>query len=198
MSTQPTLTTARLVLRPFAPSDAADVQRLAGARSVADTTLTIPHPYLDGMAEEWIARHAPGFEAGTLAVFAITLRPSRGLIGAVGLIIERSADRAELGYWIGSGSWNLGYGTEAGRALIDYGFESLDLNKICAHHFKRNPASGRVLQKLGMQLEGERAQHVKKWDRYEDVVLYGLVRSAWQAGRYSEPNLCSSVRVAPK
>ena len=168
------------MLRPFALSDAADVQRLAGDRSVADTTLTIPHPYLNGMAEEWIARHAPGFEAGTLAVFAITLRPSGELVGAVGLVIERSADRAELGYWIGAGSWNLGYSTEAGHALVDYGFENLALNKICAHHFKRNPASGRVLQKLGMRLEGERAQHVKKWDRYEDIVLYGLLRATWE------------------
>jgi cyanase len=55
MSSQPRLTTARLVLRPFTLSDAADVQRLAGDRSVADTTLRIPHPYLDGTAEEWIA-----------------------------------------------------------------------------------------------------------------------------------------------
>jgi [ribosomal protein S5]-alanine N-acetyltransferase len=180
MSSQPRLTTARLVLRPFSLSDAADVQRLAGDRSVADTTLRIPHPYLDGAAEEWIATHVPGFEAGTLADFAITLRSSGELLGTIGLIIECSADRAELGYWIGAGSRNLGYCTEAGHAVIDYGFRSLDLNKITAHHFKRNPASGRVLQKLGMRREGEQAQQVKKWDRYEDIVLYGLLRATWE------------------
>jgi RimJ/RimL family protein N-acetyltransferase len=183
MSSQPTLPAARLLLRPFALSDAADVQRLAGDRSVADTTLRIPHPYPDGAAEEWIATHAPGFGAGTLADFAITLRSSGELVGTIGLIIERGADRAELGYWIGAGSRNLGYCTEAGHAVIDYGFQSLDLNKICAHHFKRNPASGRVLQKLGMRLEGEQAQHVKKWDQYEDIVVYGLLRSAWEGKR---------------
>ena len=177
MPSQPTLDTARLVLRPFVLADAADVQRLAGDRSVADTTLRIPHPYPDGAAEQWIAAQAPGFEAGTQAVFAITLRSSGELVGAIGLVIERSADRAELGYWIGAGSRNRGYCTEAGRAVIDYGFESLSLNKIFAHHFTRNPASGRVLQKLGMRLEGEQAQHVKKWDRYENIVLYGLVRA---------------------
>ena len=180
---QPFLTTARLVLRPFALTDAGDVQRLAGDRSVADTTLNIPHPYLDNMAEQWIATHGAGFEAGTLANFAITLQRSGTLVGAVGLVIERSADRAELGYWIGAASRNVGYCTEAVHTTIDYGFLELKLNKICANHFKRNPASGRVLQKLGMSLEGERAQHVKKWDRYEDIVLYGLVRSAWSRSR---------------
>jgi [ribosomal protein S5]-alanine N-acetyltransferase len=180
MPSQPTLDTARLLLRPFVKADAADVQRLAGDRSVADTTLRIPHPYPDGAAEQWIATHAPGFEAAALANFAITLRSCGELVGAIGLVIERSADRAELGYWIGAGSRNRGYCTEAGRAVIDYGFESLALNRIFASHFKRNPASGRVLQKLGMRLEGEQAQHVKKWDRYEDIVLYGVVRSAWE------------------
>ena len=108
------------------------------------------------------------------------MRSSGELVGAIGLVIERSADRAELGYWIGAGSRNRGYCTEAGRAVIDYGFESLGLNKIFAHHFTRNPASGRVLQKLGMRLEGEQAQHVKKWDRYENIALYGLVRATWE------------------
>jgi hypothetical protein len=59
MNELPRLGTERLLLRPFALSDAADVLRLAGDRAIADTTLNIPHPYEAGMAEEWIATHAP-------------------------------------------------------------------------------------------------------------------------------------------
>jgi len=84
MKQRPTLETERLLLRPFEPSDAKDVQHLAGDRAIADTTLNIPHPYEDGMAEEWISTHQPKFEAGGLVNFAIVLRGTGELIGAMG------------------------------------------------------------------------------------------------------------------
>jgi hypothetical protein len=68
--TQPTLTTERLILRPFVPADAKAVQRLAGDRAIADTTERIPHPYEDGMAEAWIATHAQQFRERKGCTFA--------------------------------------------------------------------------------------------------------------------------------
>jgi RimJ/RimL family protein N-acetyltransferase len=166
-------------MRPFEPSDAADVQRLAGDRAIADTTLSIPHPYEDGMAEQWISSQQMLLHVGELANFAVTLRSTAELIGAIGLVINRRFDRAELGYWIGCPYWNRGYCTEAGHAVLQYGFSKLGLNRIHSSHFRRNPASGRVMEKLGMMREGLRRQHVKKWDTYEDIVEYGLVRQDW-------------------
>ena len=179
MPTQPTLETARLVLRPFRTADADEVQRLAGDRAVADTTLNIPHPYEDGMAEKWISNHRDWFERREQAVFAITLRSDGTLIGAVGLLIHGEDQRAELGYWIGKPYWNQGFCTEAARRVLGFGFEHLGLNRIYAHHFVRNPASGRVLQKLGMAHEGRLRQHVRKWDAFEDLELYGILKSQW-------------------
>jgi RimJ/RimL family protein N-acetyltransferase len=179
MKRQPTLETGRLLLRPFTLSDAPDVKRLAGDRAIADTTLNIPHPYEDGMAEKWIATHQPQFEAGKLANFAITLRDTAELTGAVGLSIVARFDHAELGYWVGVPFWNRGYCTEAAEAVLDYGFNTLNLNRIYATHLKRNPSSGRVMQKLGMQHEGVARQHVKRWNRYEDLVLYGILKVEW-------------------
>lgn len=187
MKERPTIKTERLLLRPFELSDAKDVQRLAGDRAIADTTLNIPHPYDDGMAEEWIATHQPKFEAGELSNFAIVLKASGKLIGAIGLKICPRFARAELGYWIGRPYWKNGYCTEACRAVLQYGFSVLKLNRIHASHFSRNPASGRILQKIGMVHEGRVRQHAKKWDKFEDLELYGLLKEKWI--RNTESNL---------
>lgn len=179
MKERPTIETERILLRPFELSDAKDVQRLAGDRAIADTTLNIPHPYKDGTAEEWISTHQPKFEAGELLNFAIVLRTSSELVGAIGLRIVPRFERAELGYWIGRQYWKNGYCTEAGRAVLQYGFSVLKLNRVHASHFRRNPASGRVMQKMGMTHEGCARQHVKRWDSFEDLELYGILREQW-------------------
>jgi ribosomal-protein-alanine N-acetyltransferase len=176
MPEQPILVTERLQLRPFAAADAPQVQALAGERAVADTTLLIPHPYGDGVAEAWIATHAPQFRQGRQAVYAITLRPDGLLIGAISLIIVRTHDRAELGYWIGASWWCRGYATEAATAIIRFGFDELGLHRIEAEHFARNPASGRVMLKCGMRYEGRAVHGIRKWGIYEDIERYGLIR----------------------
>ena len=181
--TTPTIQTLRLTLRSFDAADASDVQRLAGVREIADTTLNIPHPYKDGMAEEWIASHRAEFEAGTNVVFAVVLRDNMQLIGAIGLTLDGSAKKGELGYWIGKSFWSRGYCTEAATAVLDYGFKALGLNRISARHFARNPASGRVMENIGMIVEGTARQDKIKWGNYEDLVLYGILRNEWSAER---------------
>ena len=173
--------TERLTLRPFTLADAARVQLLAGEREIAATTLSIPHPYEDGVAEGWISAQKERIERGELACFAIVTKEDNVLIGSIGLTIQAWARRAELGYWIGKPYWGRGYGTEAAMAIISYGFGRLDLNRIYACHFARNPASGRVMQKIGMKYEGCRRQHVVKWGGYEDIVDYGMLRSDYDA-----------------
>ena len=175
----PTLRTERLVLRAFKLSDAADVQRMAGAREIASPTINIPHPYEDGMAELWISSHRGASERGELVPLAITLSADGTLIGAISLGLDQSHERAELGYWIGAPYWGQGYCTEAARAILGYGFGVLGLHRIHSSHFARNPASGRVMQKLGMTSEGCLRHHVKKWDAFEDLVVYGLLRDEW-------------------
>jgi [ribosomal protein S5]-alanine N-acetyltransferase len=176
---QPSLTTARLLLRPFGPADAPAVQKLAGDFKIADTTALMPHPYPDGAAEAWIASLPPEFETRTHVTFAVVRRDGGELVGAAGLRIEATHARADLGYWIGVPFWGQGYATEAARALVDYGFQSLLLNRISAEHLTRNPASGRVLQKIGMTYEGTHREFHRKWDVLEDVAVYAVLAREW-------------------
>ena len=176
----PRLQTERLLLRGFTLKDAPDVQRLVGEWEVARTLLSIPHPYEDGVAEEWISEHRTTFERGEGVNFAIVLRERGELCGACSLIINSRDANAELGYWIGVPYWGQGYATEAAREVVRYGFEELWLHRIYAAHFGRNPASGRVLGKIGMSYEGTRREHHRKWGDYEDRVEYGLLVSEWR------------------
>jgi ribosomal-protein-alanine N-acetyltransferase len=180
MIEQRILETARLRLRPFEPADAERLQQLAGTRAVAEGTLLIPHPYPPAEAVEWIAARPQALESGNL-VYAITIRNSAELVGAMGLVLRPQHDKGELGYWIGEPYWGQGFATEAAGAIIDYGFETLALNRLFAVHFTRNPASGRVLQKNGMRHEGSLRQDLKKWDEYVDVEVYGILRSEWES-----------------
>jgi RimJ/RimL family protein N-acetyltransferase len=173
----PTLSTDRLVLRPFHADDADAVTREAGVREVAETTLNIPHPYPPGGAAGWIATLAPAHAAGNDLTLAITAGGE--LVGAVSLMISSRFARAELAYWIARAHWNRGVATEAARAIVAYGFGPLALHKISATHMVHNPASGRVMQKLGMRREGLLREHYHRDGRWLDVVVYGLLRSEW-------------------
>lgn len=175
-ATLPTLNTERLILRPFTVADASDVERLAGAREVADTTLHIPHPYPKGGGEAWISTHSSGWSNNTLLTLAIAPRESpAAIVGAISLAIDQPHSRAELGYWIGSEYWGQGFATEASRAMIAFAFTELGLHRVQARHFTRNPSSGRVMQKLGMQLEGVMRDAYFRWERFEDVALYAIL-----------------------
>lgn len=173
----PTLFTNRLVLRPFTLDDATDVQRLAGAPEIANTTLLIPHPYPDGAAEEWINTHAAAFAENINANFAITSKETRELIGAISLTFNQSTNNAEIGYWVGRPCWNKGFCTEAAHEILRYGFTRRNLTRIHAHHFGSNPASGKVMRKLGMKYEGTLRQHIRKNNRFEDAVMYGILQN---------------------
>ncbi|MBN1406970.1 MAG: GNAT family N-acetyltransferase [Calditrichaceae bacterium] len=182
-----TIKTNRLLLRPFQLSDGNDVQRLAGEFEIADTTLFIPHPYEDGVAEQWIRTHEEHLKSGKEIIFAITLQNTKELIGSIGLIVNKEHEKAELGYWIGKPYWNKGYATEAAEAMLKFGFEDINLNRIHAHYFARNPASGKVMEKLGMRYEGTLRDDIKKWGKFEDIKIYGILKSEYHS-KYADIN----------
>ena len=173
----PTLVTARLVLRAFAPADAEQVQRHLSDGRVAGNTLTIPHPYPVGAAEEFIASHAPAWAEAKRATWAMTRPDDGAIVGAIGLVLTRLHQRAEVGYWVALGEWGKGYASEATRRVISFAFDDLDLHRVEAHHFIENPASGRVMQHAAMHPEGVHRGVVWRDARPRDLACYAILRT---------------------
>ena len=169
---QKSLTTERLLLRAFALSDAQRVQTLAGDQRAADMTANIPHPYLDGVAEQWIGSHETLFKNNQAVVYAIVFIETDLLVGAVSLNPITEGD-ANLGYWLGVPYWGKGYATEAARAIVQHGFSELCLTMIHAQHLVTNPASGKVIMKCGFDCISDKkltvsgkVRHVKHYEQH--------------------------------
>ncbi|MDC0434779.1 GNAT family N-acetyltransferase [bacterium] len=175
MTIQPTLETNSLKLRLFVPSDATDVQFMAGDYRVAKMTENIPHPYLEGMAEEWISTHEKRWHARECATWAICTNTDEKLIGSIGLTLNGKHYRASLGYWVDRVHWDKGFCTEAAKAVVDFGFKQLNLHRIEATHLTINPASGAVMRKVGMKHEGTMHDYVLKDGIFEDMEQYAIL-----------------------
>lgn len=178
--TRPKLETERLVLRPFQLSDEADVYRICKEKEIAAFTSTIPHPYPRAQAEHWIKQHPELWRDGKSIVFALCLKQNARIVGSMGLTFCERDQNAELGYVVEKESWGKGYCTEAANEVLRYGFEDLALHKIHAHFMTNNPASGRVLEKIGMQEEGYLRGHVRKWGVFHDVRFWGILATEFK------------------
>ena len=165
------LQTERLLLRSFTQEDAARVAEICNDENIWRGTLNLPHPYPQKCAEEWIARHEEQLENETQFVFAVTEKDGGVLCGCVSVSHDGENHNGELGYWIAHKKWGRGYAAEAARAALDFCFREKRYHRVYARHYASNPASGRVMQKLGMRREGVQKEHILKDGRYEDAAV---------------------------
>lgn len=177
-ATCPTLHTERLFLDQPHAGDLEDVARMLNHEVFAANTTNIPFPYTIANAKTWLKIVLDGYDRQEHYVFAIREKGSTKQIGATGLKVDHDNNKAELGYWMSQEFWNKGYVTEAAKALVDFGFTQLKLKRIFATHFDYNPASGRVLEKIGMQREGFLKAHTFRNNNYQDHVLYAIINQA--------------------
>jgi len=172
-----TIETERLLLRPFTLDDATAVAALANNRNLSERTLYLPHPYTEQSAIDWIATHADNFRNDERYEFAITDRETGTVYGAIGLSHNKIHRKGSLGYWIGEPYWGNGYATEAALALVHWAFSVRGFHKVYASHFDFNQASGRVMQKIGMNLVGTLVDNLYKDGKYITEQLYEIVHS---------------------
>ena len=147
------ITTDRLTLRRVTLDDVQDLSRLAGDYEIARMTGSFPHPFPLLSAEFRLMYLTQQWRQGLAFPYAITLDGS-ALIGMVDLFRKSAEHDFELGYWVGRPFWSCGYATEAARALMQHAHMTLGIHHIKAGVFTDNPASLRVLTKLGFTLTG--------------------------------------------
>ncbi|WP_117160982.1 GNAT family N-acetyltransferase [Paraliobacillus sp. X-1268] len=175
------LETERLILQRFKKEDAIRIRDLANDKELADI-LGLPHPYELKDAEEWIAIHPEQIKNGIEYPLKITLKELSEVIGTITIRVDKRNNKGELGYWIGKEYWCNGFATEAVNKIIDFGFNQLNLNKICASAISRNIPSTIVFEKVGLLKEGRLRQNRFLLDKYEDVAVYGLLREDYVKG----------------
>ena len=141
------LETERLLLRPVRAEDLPRIAALMADRDVAKNLSTAPHPYTLKDAEDFFARHSGSRARGEAHVFALIRKSDGAFIGKNGLHAKDGV--VEMGYWLGKPYWGQGFATEAAQRVLAFGFEELKLERIVAGRFFDNPASGRILSKLG-------------------------------------------------
>lgn len=171
----PELTTDRLLLRPFTAADVDRVTDLLQHPDIAATTLYIPYPYERDDAASWIATHAPAAELGHSLNWAICDRASGEVMGTIGLELHGYHRRGMLGYWLGVPYWGRGIMSEAARAVVDFGFDTLDLHRIEATCMPHNVGSSRVMEKAGMRYEGTLRDYYRKGDGFRDAAMYAVL-----------------------
>ena len=165
------LQTERLLLRQFRAEDAPAFVTLAGDPAVARMTSDIPNPLREADAAPWLRR-----ETGEIR-FALEHRGQ--LVGGAGYF-RRPSGAGELGFWIGRPWWGAGLATEATRAVVRHGFVQDGLQAFSSSHFIDNPASQRVLLKLGFQAIGHATMWCVSRRCTVDVVEYWLAQPAIQ------------------
>ena len=144
--------TRRLTLRPGWPEDAAALAAAIAHESVVMNLARVPWPYREADAAAFLASPSDPRDV-VFMIYAHEAATPR-LIGTIGVHIH--GDAHEFGYWLTPDAWGRGYATEAGRAVIDIARHALPIRRLEAGYFADNPASGRVLRKLGFSDTGRR------------------------------------------
>lgn len=142
--------TQRLMLRPGWTEDAPELARAIGHHEVIRNLSRVPWPYTPDDARAFLTRTGESGSA-SLLVCALEHGTSR-IVGGVGFG-PYDGEPHELGYWITPDAWGRGYATEAGEALVHIA-RMLRIPRLTAGHYVDNPASGRVLRKLGFRATG--------------------------------------------
>jgi [ribosomal protein S5]-alanine N-acetyltransferase len=145
------LESSRLLLRPPEERDLAAITSFM-EWDVVKNLASAPHPYTESDARAFLGRQGEGRAKASDFAFAVTRKDCGALAGMCGVNLRETG--FELGYWLGRPHWGQGYATEAAAEVLAFAFRNLRADAVDAGWFHDNPASGRVLAKLGFRPNG--------------------------------------------
>lgn len=188
----PILSTTRFRLRPFALHDIAPLTSLARSHRVANTTFGIPTPYTAYYARTWIASHTQAWSTGRAIHWAAARRGEPHLlVGYAGLVdIDSIALQANLRFWVGCGVERHGYALEWSKAVINFAFNELRIERVFALQAPQHKFSRHVLEHLGMRLVGPTPMAARSGAPNDDVerwVMFAPIAASRHA-RQSAPD----------
>lgn len=170
-------TTPRLIIRSYAPDDWRKLQAFGGKPEVVRMMATLKSPWPEADVKAWMKSRAYcgklGFGAG------IYLRDT-GMIGFLGI----GGNPVHCAFAIDPDFWGKGYATEATRGLLEFSFGNLGLEVVDADHFIDNPASGRVLRKLGFVETGKSMGKSLARPQPAPLITYRLSRDQFEVAKW--------------
>jgi RimJ/RimL family protein N-acetyltransferase len=173
------LLTNRLLLREFAPADAAAVHLYASDPQVTSHMIWGPNTVEDTDAFLSRAVDTQLQQPRTVFELAVVVKATDELIGAVSLHATETG-QAELGYCLNRQYWRQGFASEAASAMVAFGFGELGLHRICAKCRPDNIGSAKVLQHIGMTREGHMREHMWYKGEWHDSLLYSILRREFE------------------
>lgn len=172
--------TDRLTLRPFKRSDAAAMYRNWASDPEVTRFLTWPvHASVD-VSEAIILDWKKDYARPDNYQWCMEWKATGEAIGSIGAVkVSEEIQAVEIGYCTGKAFWNQGIMTEALKALVEFFFEEVEVNRISARHDLNNPNSGKVMAAAGLSLEGTHLEAARNNQGICDEVIYGLTKKIY-------------------
>lgn len=181
---EPRLEGDRIILRPLVENDATILYENVKEYELARWMINLPHPYPENGALEFIKKTRELMEKGESYELAIESKIISEVIGVMSLLkVDKKHRNAELGFWVAKEHRNKGIATEAASAILVFGFNYLNLERVYAKCFTDNKPSQRVIEKLGMKYEGTFRHEVLKVDKFIDTKYYSILKNDWLTGK---------------
>lgn len=172
----PSIETERLLLRKITLNDASDMFEYASNPEVSQYTMWSTHTSIED-TKYFLQSLTKMYKRRELVDWGIVHKAEKKFIGTCGFVEwSMTHSRAEIGYALSRRYWGEGYMSEAVNAVIEFGFREMSLNRIMGRCEVHNIASARVMEKVGMQMEGILRQHLFVKDRYWDLKIYSILR----------------------